>query len=132
MTIASLNEPSADVPYSIPLDDGSRLAIAVPAAWTRIDRDGSVLLLPPAIRMIDRLRALFAASHPTLGSIVSLREALFQTSAEFARSLDVAVERVDAWEHGTAVPSTDELAAISRLAAAAACVGIRVDGVRRS
>ena len=118
-----------DVPYSIALGDGSRLAIALPAEWTKLDRDGTTLLLPHAIRMIDRLRALFAAaSHPTPGSIVSLREALAQSPNEFSESLGHSPVMLAELEQGTRSATEIEADAIRRLATAAARVGVRVDG----
>ena len=84
-------KPGTDLPYVLPLGNGSMLAIALRAAWLKPDRSGQPLLLPPAVRAIDRLRALFSTHEKiTPGFIMSLREAMGLTQSEFGRKLGVS------------------------------------------
>lgn len=40
------------------LPDGRTVSIQIPVRWTMIERDGSVLLRPAAVRLIDRVQIL--------------------------------------------------------------------------
>ena len=78
-----------DLPYVASIGAGEMLAISLPASWVKADRSGDPLLLPPAVRALDRLRALFTSQQVTPGMIVSLREAMGLSQQEFGRRLDV-------------------------------------------
>src|SRR5580658_4015130 len=84
-------KPGMDLPYVLPFGEQGMLAITLRAAWLKADRSGQPLLLPPAVRALDRLRAVFAAQETlTPGFIVSLREAVGLTQEQFGRKLGVS------------------------------------------
>ena len=126
-------KPGADLPYVIRLGDEGMLAISLPAAWLKADRSGQPLLLPPAVRAIDRLRAMFAGQKQiTPGFIVSLREAMGLTQEQFARKLNVSKMTISRWECGRMRPSGTAVAAIRRLQAKARKSGLIIDGHKRT
>jgi DNA-binding transcriptional regulator YiaG len=122
-------KPGTDLPYVIPFGEKAMLAISLRAAWLKADPAGRPLLLPPAVRALDRLRAVFAAKEIiTPGLITSLREALGLTQEQFARKLGVAKMTVSRWECGRMRPGAAMLAAIRRLQAKAQHEGVKIDG----
>ena len=126
-------KPGSDLPYVIPLGDGSMLVIKLIAQWVKADRSGEPLLLPPAVRAIDRLRAVFAAQERlTPGFILSLREAMQLTQSEFAARLGVSKMTVSRWECGRMRPSVEMREAISKLQERARLEGVRIDGKKRT
>ena len=99
-------KPGMDLPYVLPFGEQGMLAITLRAAWLKADRSGQPLLLPPAVRALDRLRAVFAAQETlTPGFIVSLREAVGLTQEQFGRKLGVSKMTVSRWECGRMRPS---------------------------
>lgn len=52
-------KPGTDLPYVVRVGAEGILAILLPAAWLKKGRAGEPLLLPPAVRALDRLRAMF-------------------------------------------------------------------------
>ena len=56
-------KPGMALPYVVSFGKDGMLAILLRAAWLRPDRSGRPLLLPPAVRAIDRLRAVFTAQE---------------------------------------------------------------------
>ncbi len=105
-TIANAWKPGMDLPYVISFGPGSMLAIALRAEWLKADRSGQPLLLPPAVRAIDRLRAVFTNQQRlTPGFIISLREAMGLTQTEFGRKLGVSKMTVSRWECGRMRPA---------------------------
>jgi DNA-binding transcriptional regulator YiaG len=130
-TIASNWKPRMHLPYVIVLGP-SMLAVTLRAAWLKADPLGRPLLLPPAVRTLDRLRAVFAhQQHPTPGFIVSLREAMGLTQSQFGRRLRVSKMTVSRWECGRMRPGAGAVATIPRLQASARRAGVRVDGQRQ-
>jgi hypothetical protein len=124
-------KPGSDLPYAIPAGDGAMLAILLPAAWLKPDRSGQPLLLPPAVRALDRLRATFAGDEVrTPGFIVSLREAVRLTQRQFARKLNVSTMTVSRWERGTMRPSAAAVVALKALQRQAQRAGVKIDGAR--
>jgi DNA-binding transcriptional regulator YiaG len=120
-----------DLPYILPLGAGRMLAISLQAQWLKADRSGQPLLLPPAIRVLDRLRAVFAAQQkPTPGFIVSLREALGLTQTQFGQKLGVSKMTVSRWESGRMRPSPPAAGAIMKLQAKAQLQGVTIHGER--
>lgn len=118
-----------DLPYVISLGQAGMLAIKLNAAWLKPDRSGQPLLLPPAVRALDRLRAVFAAQQRlTAGFIVSLREAMRLTQSEFGARVGASKMTVSRWECGKMRPSAAMAAAILKLQAAARRQGVRIDG----
>lgn len=122
-----------ELPYVIPWVNGGMLAIALPPEWLKADRSGKPLLLPPAIRAIDRLRAVFAKQEKVSpGFIISLREGMGLTQAEFGQKLDVSTMTVSRWERGRMRPSPAMSTAILDLQAKASRSGVKIDGNRRT
>jgi DNA-binding transcriptional regulator YiaG len=116
-----------DLPYSIPFEEGGMLAILLRAAWLKADRSGQPLLLPPAVRAIDQLRAVFSASGAmTPGFIVSLREAAGLTQEQFGRKLGVTKMTVSRWECGRMQPSSELVVSIRRLQSQARRHGVKI------
>jgi DNA-binding transcriptional regulator YiaG len=122
-------KPGMDLPYVLPFGEHGMLAISLRAAWLKADRSGRPLLLPPAVRALDRLRALFMAQEVmTPGFIVSLREAMGLTQEQFGRKLRVSKMTVSRWECARMRPSSAMTAAIRNLQANARREGARIDG----
>ena len=121
-------KPGMDLPYVVSLGDGRMLAISLRPAWVKADRSGQPLLLPPAVRALDRLRALFARQRRiTPGFIVSLREAMGLTQKQFAQKLGVSKMTVSRWECGRMRPSSTTTAAIVALQSRAQRQGVTID-----
>lgn len=109
-----------DLPYTMRLPDGRTLCVEVPGRWVASDRDGTPAFLPQGVRFLDRVRALFLSaleSAPSPGYIVSLREGLGLTQAEFGKRVGEDKMTVSRWERGTVRPSAAALK--------------RIDAVRR-
>jgi DNA-binding transcriptional regulator YiaG len=125
-------KPGMDLPYVAKLGEGSMLAISLPASWVKADRSGEPLLLPPAVRALDRLRALFTSQENiTPGFIVSLREAMRLTQEQFGTRLGVSKMTISRWECGRMLPSVSAVAAIRELQATSRRDGVKIDGDRR-
>jgi DNA-binding transcriptional regulator YiaG len=125
-------KPGMDLPYVVSFGKDSMLAISLRAAWLKADRTGRPLLLPPAVRALDRLRAIFTnQAKMTPGFIVSLREALGLTQEEFGRKLGVTKMTVSRWECGRTRPSPPTTAAIRRLQTRSRHEGVKIDGEKR-
>ena len=125
-------KPGMDLPYVTRFGDGQMVAISLPAAWLKADRSGEPLLLPPAVRALDRLRALFKSQAAlTPGFLVSLREALGLTQDQFGQKLGVSKMTVSRWECGRMRPSASAVAAIRELQAQSQRKGVKIDGDRR-
>jgi len=126
-------QPGTDLPYVMSLGGGRMLAVALQAEWLKPDRSGQPLLLPSAVRALDRLRALFAAQEKiTPGFIVGLREGMDLTQAEFGEKLGVAKMTVSRWECGRMRPSSAAVQAILKLQIQARREGVKIDGEKRS
>jgi DNA-binding transcriptional regulator YiaG len=105
------------------------LAISLRAAWLKPDRSGRPLLLPPAVRALDRLRAVFTSQDQlTPGFIVSLRQAMGLTQEQFGHKLNVSKMTVSRWECGKMRPSPSTTMAIRNLQARAKREGVKIDG----
>jgi hypothetical protein len=117
-----------DLPYVIELGEDGMLAISLRASWVKADASGQPLLLPRAVRAVDRLRALFGqGSKVTPGFIVSLRETMGLTQAQFAEKLNVSNMTVSRWEHGRMRPGPAMTRAILALRGRARRSGVRID-----
>jgi len=134
MTTATLTtwKPGMNLPYIVSFGEDAMLAISLRAAWVKADRSGEPLLLPPAVRALDRLRAVFTAQAKiTPGFIISLREAMNLTQEQFGRKLGVTKMTVSRWECGRMRPSAAIAAAIRNLQAHAQHEGVKIDGEKR-
>ena len=126
-------KPSMDLPYVVSFGEGGLLAINLRAAWLKADRSGQPLLLPPAVRALDRLRAVFAAQERlTPGFITSLREAMGLTQSELAEKVGVSKMTVSRWECGRMQPGPAMANAILKLQAEARRDGVKIDGEKRT
>jgi DNA-binding transcriptional regulator YiaG len=120
-------KPGMDLPYVEPLGEDGILAISLRAAWLKADRSGQPLLLPAAVRALDRLRALFANQDElTPGFVISLRGAMGLTQAEFGRKLGVSKMTVSRWECGRMRPGAVVAAAIRNLQKKTRRAGVRI------
>jgi hypothetical protein len=52
-------KPGMDLLHVLPSEGASMLVVSLRAEWLKPDRSGQPLLLPPAVRTVDRLRAIF-------------------------------------------------------------------------
>jgi len=106
-----------DYPFAMKIPDGRTLLLNIPGRWTTEDRDGSTLLLPEAVRFLDRIQALITPGKIpfTPGYLSTLREALDLTQSEFAHEIGVAKMTVSRWERGELRPGPDSLAKIDKL-----------------
>ena|SRR5438552_1785867 len=130
-TTATRWKPGTDFPYVLPLND-SLLAISLPAAWLKPDRSGQPLLLPPAIRALDRLRALFQTQQPpTPGFITTLRHALSLTQTQFGHKLGVSKMTISRWERGRLRPSKPAVARLRKLQHRSLREGVLIDSSKK-
>ncbi|MGN6367489.1 MAG: helix-turn-helix domain-containing protein [Phycisphaerae bacterium] len=115
-----------DYPFAMKLPDGRTMVVAIPGRWTAEDRDGSTLLLPEAVKFLDRVQALVTPHKQTVtpGYITALREALHMTQSEFGEEVDVAKMTVSRWERGELRPAEDSLAKIEKLRAERLAKGV--------
>jgi len=130
MTTAAMTTWKAgmDLPYVVSFGKTGMLAISLRAAWLKMDRSGQPLLLPPAVRALDRLRAVFTAQQQiTPGYIISLREALGLTQERFGRKLGVTKMTVSRWECGRMRPSAAMVDAIRNVQAIARRQGVMIE-----
>jgi DNA-binding transcriptional regulator YiaG len=124
--------PGTDLPYAIPLGENRILGITLRANWLKADRSGQPLLLPRAVRAIDRLRAIFASQQMlTAGFITTMREAMGLTQNEFGRKLGVSKMTVSRWECGKMKPGPATARAIRQLQVKIRYEGVNIDGERR-
>ncbi|MBC7784948.1 MAG: helix-turn-helix domain-containing protein [Burkholderiales bacterium] len=125
-------QQGTDLKYVMPLPGERMLAISLPAAWLKAGRTGEPLLLPPAVRALDRLRALFLTEAPlTPGFILSLREALGLTQEAFGQKVGVSKMTVSRWECGRMAPGNVAAGLLRKLQARAQRDGVKIDGRKR-
>jgi DNA-binding transcriptional regulator YiaG len=127
-----LSRPAADVPYVMRLPGQCAVAVNIPAQWVVHDRTGAIGFRPPAVRLLDRLRALYARIEqpPTPGFILTLRQAMRLTQEQFGRRLGVGKMTVSRWERGAMHPGQEAVRSLTKLRGAALRRGILVDGER--
>jgi DNA-binding transcriptional regulator YiaG len=131
MSTATLTgwKPGMDLPYVVEFGEGEMLAIQLKSDWLKPDRSGRPLLLPEAVRVVDRLRAVFANQEKiTPGFIISLREAMGCTQEEFGEKLGVSKMTVSRWENRRMRPSPGAVAALRRLQNQAREAGVKISG----
>jgi DNA-binding transcriptional regulator YiaG len=105
-------------PYVSKLADGRYFTVELPEGSADLDPvTGELILQPPAIRLLDRLRVLHSPLPPstTAGRLRLLREVLDLTPDEMASQLQVPPSQIMEWESGIAKPSAEQLAALDRL-----------------
>jgi len=114
-------------PYVARLPDGRYFAVEFPAGLAETDPlTGEVILQPPAIHLLDRLRALLAPlpANTTPGRIRSLRDALSLGRDELAALLHLEVVEVEAWESGNNKPTVEQLTALEQIRQRAVRAGV--------
>ena len=89
---------------------------------------GGAAFLPEAVRFLDRVRALATPMKrpPSLGFIVTLREALGLTQKELAQRLNVDKMSVSRWERGVTRPRAESVAALENLRRQAVRKGVPI------
>jgi DNA-binding transcriptional regulator YiaG len=128
VTVRKESRP-ADYPYTIKLPDGRMIYVEIPGRWVTKDRGGETAFLPPAVRLLDRMKvlAMSLTSRPvTPGYLKSLREALGLTQAQMGERAGVDKMTVWRWEQGRLKPSKGSLAALENLRKAAARQGVMI------
>jgi DNA-binding transcriptional regulator YiaG len=103
--------------------------VEIPGRWVTKDRGGETAFLPPAVRLLDRMKvlAMSLTSRPvTPGYLKSLREALGLTQAQMGERAGVDKMTVWRWEQGRLKPSKGSLAALENLRKAAARQGVMI------
>ncbi len=105
-------------PYVARLADGRYFAVEFPAGSAETDPlTGEVILLPPAIHLLDRLRALLSPlpANTTPGRLRTLRDALGLARDELAAILHLEAAEVEAWESGKSKPALGQLTALEQI-----------------
>jgi DNA-binding XRE family transcriptional regulator len=118
-----------DYPYVMRLSGQRAIALTIPGNWVVIDKTGAVGFRPPAVRWLDKLRALYMriSQSPTPGFIRTLRQAMNLTQEQFALKVGVGKMSVYRWESGTMRPSGRVMKALTKLRAAALRRGLLVE-----
>lgn len=125
-------KPGMDLPYTLSVGDAF-LAIMLRPSWLKADPSGMPVLLPPAVRAIDRLRAVFAReTRITPGFITALREAMHLSQTQFGAKLGVSKITVSRWERGRMRPGPEMHAAILKLQDQARSEGVIIDAEKRT
>jgi DNA-binding XRE family transcriptional regulator len=104
--------------YVAKLPNGRYFAIELPEGSTETDTvTGQLILLPPAIHLLDRLRVLLCPlpEKSTPSRIKTLRETLGLSPSELADQIQIDAAVVCAWEAGKSKPNSEELATLERL-----------------
>lgn len=105
-------------PYVTRLPDGRYFAVEFPAGSAETDPlTGEVILQPPAINLLDRLRALLSPlpANTAPGRLRILRDALGLGRDELAAILNTEAPEVEAWESGKRKPTLELLAALEQI-----------------
>lgn len=121
----------ADVPYAMRLPDGRTVYVEVPGQWVARDRGGETAFLPPAVRLLDRVRALAMPLNsdrraPSPGFITCLRQALRLTQRQLGERVGVDKMTVSRWERGVARPSRESLVRLERVRREAVRRGVAI------
>jgi len=124
-------QSEGDYPYTMKLPDGRRVYVEVPGRWVTTDRSGDVVLLPQAVRFLDRVRALATPLHasrtgPSPGFITTLRKALGLTQLELGERVGVDKMTVSRWERGTVHPSEESLTELEKVRKQAVRKGVPI------
>ena len=116
------------VAYVMRLPDERQLFVELPKRLTSVDRDGSLLLKPAAVQMLDQLRAVAMQrmTPPSPAYLVTLRKAFSLTMEAFGREVGVDKMTVYRWETGTRKPSAASVTKINRLRDKRARQGVAV------
>jgi hypothetical protein len=105
-------------PYVARLPNGRYFAVELPEGATQTDCvTGELILLPPAIHLLDRLRTLCTPlpEKCTPARIRTLREALGLATQELATELHIDVSLVEQLEAGKTRPGADIISALEHL-----------------
>ena len=112
------------------LPDGRTVYVEVPGRFTVTDRSGELAFTPAGVRFLDRVQVLAMKQPvaPSPGYVVTLREALGMTQAEFTESIGVDKMTISRWERGTLRPSDESLKALEKLRQTAVREGVALAG----
>lgn len=115
-------------PHILTLRDGRKIYLDIPADWVSCDIRGEMLLLPPAVQMLDKIQALAQPIEniPTRGHIVALRQALGLTQKALGEAVGVDKLTVSRWERGEIKPSAASAKRLRRLQDAATKRGVMI------
>ncbi len=105
-------------PFVARLPDGRYFAVEFPAGSAETDPlTGEVILQPPAIHLLDRLRALLSPlpANTTPGRLRTLRDALGLGRDELAAMLHLEAAEVESWESGKSKPALEQLTALEQI-----------------
>ncbi len=119
----------AGQPYVTKLGDGRYLALELPEGAAELDPiTGELILLAPAIRLLDQLRALLSPllAVTTPGRLRILREGLNLSQEELAVLLKIEASVLAAWEAGQAKPTLEQLNQLEEIRQRAARAGVVV------
>ena len=108
----------AGQPYVAKLPDGRYFAVELPEGSTQTDSvTGELILLAPAIHLLDRLRVLLSPlpEKVTSGRIKVLRESLGLSVSDLADQLQINPRLVADWEAGKCPPTPEIRAALEDL-----------------
>lgn len=105
------------VPYTMSLPDGMTVFVRIPRDYVTYDRTGEMMFTPQGGHFLDRIRALAMETpqSPSPGYIVTVRQALKLTQAEFARKLGYSLVSVKKWEAGDVQPGKKAIASLRNL-----------------
>jgi hypothetical protein len=106
-----------DFPYVMRLPGQRAVALTIPADWVLLDKTGEMCLRPPAVRWLDKLRAIYGRieAEPTPGFIRTLRQALKLTQEQLGRRLGVNKITVSRWERGAIKPGAQAIKSLGKL-----------------
>jgi DNA-binding transcriptional regulator YiaG len=106
-TVTGAEKARESVGYVMHLPDGRRVYLELPEEYVSRDRSGHLLLRPPAVKILDQVRAIAMqqVERPTPAYLVTLRETLDMTQEEFGEAVGVDKMTVSRWERGSRRPS---------------------------
>lgn len=111
------DKSAPDYPYTMKLPDGRMIYIEIPGRYVSTDRSGETVFLPPAVRLLDKVKVLAMSmqSRPiTPGYLKTLRAALGLTLTEMAERVGVEKMTVWRWENGQLTPRKSSLSKLER------------------
>ena len=105
-------------PYVARLPDGRYFAVEFPPGSAETDPlTGEVILQPPAIHLLDRLRALLSPvpANATPARLRTLRDALGLGRDDLAAMLHLEAVDLEALESGKSKPTLEQLTALEQI-----------------
>lgn len=105
------------VGYVLRLPDGRPVYLELPEEYVSRDRSGHLLFRPPAVRLLDEVRAVAMrrVTRPSPAYLITLRETLELTQENFGEAVGVDKMTVSRWERGERRPGAESLRRIEKL-----------------